>query len=58
MLVLPLGKPDGTPRGITVVMFSNSNERVVIRLAHDIAASFAEQIENGGDCCKQLYGVV
>ena len=56
--MLPLGKPDGTPRGITVVMFSNSNERVVIRLAHDIAASFAEQIENGGDCCKQLYGVV
>ncbi|XP_063682677.1 serine beta-lactamase-like protein LACTB, mitochondrial [Bolinopsis microptera] len=49
VLVLPLGKhmSGGKPRGITVVMFSNSLERDVIRLAHEIAASFEEQIEDG-----------
>ena len=48
LVVLPLGKhlSGGKPRGITVVMFSNSCDGDVIKLAHEIAASFAEKIEH------------
>ena len=60
VLVLPLAEhlSGGSPRGITVVMFSNSLEGDVVRLAREIAATFAERIEGGGECCEQLYGVV
>ena len=52
LVVLPLGKhlSGGKPRGITVVMFSNSCDGDVIKLAHEIAASFAEKIENESEC--------
>ena len=59
VLVLPLAEhlSGGSPRGITVVMFSNSLEGDVVRLAREIAATFAERIESGGECCEQLYVV-
>ncbi|KAL5250515.1 hypothetical protein ACHWQZ_G016300 [Mnemiopsis leidyi] len=52
LVVLPLGKhlSGGKPKGITVVMFSNSCDGDVIKLAHEIAESFAEKIENELDC--------
>ena len=54
LVVLPLGKhlTSGKAKGITVVMFSNSCDGDVIRLSHEIAASFATRIESEAEYCN------